>query len=190
MTPAELGPWIALAKEWQPLLAGLLAVVASLIFAAGIITSAKIRASNPSPSAQKSNVHDLRKSVLPSRDPETPENVLKNLELLRNLLRSALSALSSPDSDDTAARALCVRIASFQWKHFSIPAEADKRTREIYATFLNQFELLKRVLQRGWSRSEASTVLIQLNANARALIETLGAPKNSAMNRPQMQSHD
>ena len=42
MTLAVLDPWIALAKEWQPLLAGLLAVLAAIILAAGIVKAAKI----------------------------------------------------------------------------------------------------------------------------------------------------
>jgi hypothetical protein len=87
------------------------------------------------------------------------------------------------DADDTAARAVCVRIAALQWRHFSIAADADKRTRETYATFLNQFELLRKVLHRGWSKAEASTILIQLNANARTLIETMGAQKNGGPKR-------
>ncbi len=185
MTPAALDSWIAFAKEWQPLLAGLLAVIASLIFAAGIIIAAKIRAGKPSQAPQKTVTHDLRKSVF--REPvnsEPPDNVLKNLEVLRSLLRSALSALSSVDADDTVARALCVRIAAFQWRQFAITADVDQRTRETYATFLNQFELLRKVLQRGWSKAEASTVLIQLNAGARSLIETLGAAKSGTKHAP------
>jgi hypothetical protein len=45
--------------------------------------------------------------------------------------------------------------------------------RETYATFLNQFELLQIVLGKQWSPLEASAVLIQINANARALTTIL-----------------
>ena len=113
---------------------------------------------------------DLRAPPEPSSiDADTLDNVNGNLEKLRSLLRSALSSLSSLDVDDKSARSLCTRIAAFQWKHFPIPAHADRRTRETYATFLNQFETLQVVLDKEWSPSEASAILIQLNANARAL---------------------
>jgi hypothetical protein len=170
MTLAVLDPWIALAKEWQPLLAGLLAVLASIILAAGIIKAGKIRAAKSSGNSEKSDMQDLRASAPPgSIDTETFESVDSNLEKLRSLLRSALSSLSSTDVNDETARLLCTRIAAFQWKYFPLPVHADKRMRETYATFLNQFELLQVVLGKEWSPSEASAILIQLNANARAL---------------------
>lgn len=168
MTLAVLDPWIALAMTWQPLLAGLLAVLASIILAAGIIRAAKIRAAKSG--GNREAPEDLRTAAAPgSIDTETFDSVNGNLEKLRSLLRSALSSLSSVDIDDETARALCTRIAAFQWKHFPLPVNADKRTRETYATFLNQFEMLQLVLGKQWSPSEASGILIQMNANARAL---------------------
>jgi hypothetical protein len=174
MTFAVLDPWIALAKEWQPLLAGVLAVVASIILAAGIIKAAKIREARSSANLEKPNVQDLRTLVpLSSIDTETYESINSNLENLRSLLRSALSSLSSTDVNDETARLLCTRIAAFQWKYVPLPDHADSRLRETYATYLNQFELLRVVLGKESSPSEASAILIQLNANARTLSEIL-----------------
>lgn len=185
MTLAMLDPWIAFAMEWQLLLAGVLAVIASIIFSVGIIKAAKIRAARPAMNPGRPGVQDLRASAVPDPiDTDTLESISGNLEKLRSLLRSALSSLSSVDPDDKTARALCIRIAAFQWQHFPIPASADKRMQETYGAFLNQFEQLRKVLNQEWSRTEASSILIQLNANARTLIDALGqrrsvSPKHS-----------
>lgn len=174
MTLAVPGPWIAFAMEWQPLLAGILAVVASIILAAGIVRAAKIRAGRSAVNPEKPVAQDLRTSAVPdSIDTDTVESVSSNLEKLRSLLRSALSSLSSVDTDAKAARAICIRIAALQWQHFPIPANADKRMQETYGAFLNQFEQLRKVLNQEWSGTEVSAILIQLNANARTLGDAL-----------------
>jgi len=175
MTLPALDPWIALAMEWQPLLAGILAVAASIILAIGIVKAAKIRAGRSAVNPQKPGTQDLRIPAVQSPiDADTLESVSSNLENLRSLLRSALSSLSSVDADDKTARALCIRIAAFQWQQFPIPVNADKRMQETYGAFLNQFEQLRKVLNQEWSGTEASAILIQLNANARSLIDALG----------------
>jgi hypothetical protein len=178
-----LGQLIVHAKEWQPLLAGLLVLVASIILAAGIIKAAKIRAgvardtrAKPAPAPPQSTekappTHDLRTASLPrSLDTET---LSSNLETLRSLLRSALSSLSSVDTDDNAARLLCARIASFHGPYVPLPGNVDKRIREAHTALLNQFETLRVTLDKEWSPSEASAILIQLNASARALTTVL-----------------
>jgi predicted KAP-like P-loop ATPase len=170
MNLAVLAAWIALANQWQPLLASLLAVLAAIILSAGMIKAAKIRAARSTDIAAKSDRQDLRVSVAPaSMAAGTLDSVNGSLEKLRSLLRSALSSLSSTDADEESARSLCARIAAFQWKEFALPVNEDKRLRESYASFLNQFELLQIVLGKEWSPSETSAILIQLNANARAL---------------------
>lgn len=177
MTLAVLDPWIALAKQWQPLVAalvaGLLAVLASLILSAGMIRAAKIRAASTR-DQHKSGPQDLRISGSPgSVGGNMFNSVDPNLETLRSLLRSAISSLSSTEADDEIPRSLCSRIAAFQWRNFALPADADQSMRETYATFLNQFEMLRVALDKEWSPSEASAILIQLNANARALSSML-----------------
>lgn len=174
VTLAALDPLIALAKEWQPLLAGILAVLASVIIAVAIVSAAKIRAAALD-RQKKPIMRDLRsaRSSAPA-DTSTYDSVNGNLEKLRSLLRSALSSLSSVNPDHETARALCNRIAAFQWQQFPIPANADRRIQEAYANLLNQFEQLRKILRQEWSSTEASSVLIQLNASARTLIDALG----------------
>lgn len=165
-----LGQLIEQAKEWQPLLAGVLVLLAAIILARGIIKSAKIRATKPAGVPHKVASQDLRvASPSPSIDGESFEDRSGNLETLRSLLRSALSSLASVDVNPDAARLLCTRILAFQGRQFSLPANADRRLRETYLAFLKQFELLQVVVVKEWSPSEASARLIQLNASARAL---------------------
>jgi len=174
MNLAVLDPWIALAKQWQPLLAGLLAVLAAIILAAGMIKAAKIRAAKSTPNPEMPDRQDLRVSAAPASVPAgTFDSVNGSLEKLRSLLRSALSSLSATDVNEESARSLCARIVALQWKQFPLPVYADTRLRETYASFLNQFELLQIVLNKKWSPSDASAVLIQLNATARTLTTIL-----------------
>jgi hypothetical protein len=174
MNLAMLDPGIALAKQWQPLLAGLLAVLAAIILAAGMIKAAKIRAAKSTSRRDKPDWLDLRASAAQAPIAAgTFDSVNGSLEKLRSLLRSALSSLSATDADEQSARSLCARIAALQWKQFPLPVNADTHLRETYASFLNQFELLQIVLGKQWSPSEASAVLIQINANARALTTIL-----------------
>lgn len=165
-----LGQLTEQAKEWQPLLAGLLVVLAAFILAAGMVRAAKIRTAAARDGREKPDAHDLRVGTVPaSIDPEAFDDLSRNLETLRSLLRSALSSLSSVDTDDDVARLLCTRIAAFQGEHLSLSANADKGMRKTYATLLKQFEMLQTVLRKDWSASEASATLIQLNASAREL---------------------
>jgi hypothetical protein len=173
MSLASFDPWVALVKEWQPILAGLLVMMAAIILGYANIIAAKIRSAG-SNQPEKPAPRDLRSSINSrSSDAVAPESISSNLEKLRSLVRSALSLLSSVDTDQDAARAICARIAAFQWQQFPIAHDADKRTQELFATFLNQFEPLRNLLRQEWSSSEASSILIQLNASARALYEAL-----------------
>ena len=191
MTWAVLDPWITVAKQWQPLLAGLLAVLAAIILAAGMIRAAKIRAAKSGSNNDRPQSLDLRAPAPPpSIDGDTFDNVNASLDKLRSLLRSALSSLSSTNGDNDTARALCGRIAAFQWKQFPLGVGADKRTQETYATFLNQFELLQAVLDKEWSASEASAILIQMNANARALSASLKQMQSGQADAPSQHNHN
>lgn len=184
MTLALPDPWIALAKEWQPLLAGMLAVVASIILGVAIIVAAKIRAAAPEKRAE-ALTRDLRSSLHPGpTEPAANDSAGNNLEKLRSLLRSALSSLSSVNPNNETARVLCARIAAFQWQHFPVPAGADNRIQEGYGTLLNQFELLRKLLRQEWSSTEASSILIQMNASARTLIDALGQKKSGGSRPP------
>ena|SRR5579863_1404912 len=190
MTWAVFDPWIVMAKQWQPLLASLLAVLAAIILAAGMIRAARIRAAKPAPNPSQPQTADLRAAALSaSIDSDMLDSMNASLDKLRSLLRSALSCLSSTDKDDDAARALCARIAAFQWRQFPLPVSADKRMQETYATFLNQFELLQLVLGKEWSSSEASAILIQMNANARALSANLKQIQTAQADTLSQQNH-
>ena len=188
MTLAALDPWIALAKQWQPLLAGLLAVLAAIIIAAGITRAARIRAAaRPMSQPETPVAQDLR-TVSEAEDGARFAEITRHLEVLRSLVRSALSALSAVDRNDEVARSLCNRIAALQWQQLQLPTSADKRVRDTYSAFLHQFELLQQTLRQEWSGPEASAILIQLNAHARSLeswLQPVAAGSNPSYSRKQ-----
>jgi len=170
MALAVFDPWIALAKEWQPLLAALLVVLASMIVAGAIIRAAKINAAKPVNIGKKLDLQDLRSAPAPAKiESATLDSITVNLEKLRSLLRSALSSLSDTNANDEVARSLCVKIVALPWQQFLFPADTDRRAREISVGLLQQFEMLQAVVGKECTSSEASAILIQLNANARAL---------------------
>ncbi len=178
---------IGQAREWQPLLGGLLVVLASIILAVGIVRAAKIRAaaSRDSRDSQMTHevAHDLKKAAPPaSAAGENFRNLASDLESLRSLLRSALASLSSVDTNHETARLLCNRIAALQ-AQYATPISANKGIRETHAALVNQFKLLRALLDNDWSPSEASAILIQLNATARSLSAALEQPESLAAGR-------
>lgn len=166
-------------KEWQPLLASLLILLASIILTMGLVKAARIRGSgNYGPAADlesedKKTRIDMRAVEPPAAASEVSAQLATDLESLRSLLRSALASLSSVDTNHEAARLLCSRIASLQGRYTNALLDADKRVQETSATLLGQFESLRNILSKDWSASEISAILIQLNASARALFAAL-----------------
>jgi hypothetical protein len=176
-------PLIGQAREWQPLLGGLLVVLASIILAVGIVRAAKIRAAASRDSREAQMTHDLKKAAPPaSAASENFRNLASDLESLRSLLRSALASLSSVDTNHETARLLCNRIAALQ-AQYATPISANKGIRETHAALVNQFKLLRALLDNDWSPSEASAILIQLNATARSLSAALEQPESLAAGR-------
>lgn len=176
-----LGQLMAHAKEWQLLLAGLLVVLAATILALGMVKAAKIGAATKRPMPQRQESADMRTATrLAAIATESAQNLRGDLEALRSLVRSALGALSSVDTNHETARILCTRIVALQGGYARPPFEASKRIQEIHGTFLHQFELLRDALGKDWSASEASAILIQLNACARSLASSLEQSQSSA----------
>lgn len=183
MISAMLDAWVAAFDNLQPLIASLLTLLASIILAIGIVKAAKIRtAANRQISPVKL---DLRTQTV-AEDGASWSELTGHLQRLRNLVRWALSALSAVDGDNDTARSLCARIAALNWPHLPLPTSADPSMRESYSAFLHQFELLQKLLQQQWSSSEASSILILLNAHARGLessVQTLRADSGPSYSR-------
>jgi len=174
------------AKEWQVLLAGLLVLLAAVIFAWAIIRSAKLRAlarpetktrsdlrqepswaSSPSPSLPPSG-----QSVSAAASPE----FLSILEQLRSLIRSALGSLPQTseklgDKENSPAYFLCQRILHLRLEQ--LPPPTGPAAQQTFSALLTQLNLLRAHLKKDASPAELSEILVQINASARSLVTTL-----------------
>ena len=170
MNLAALDPWIRLAEAWQYVLAGLLALLASIILAFGITKAAKTRAAALAATAQPAPPQVLERPEPQAALPNDPFNSLgADTEELRSLLRRAVSSLSDASTNAETVRSLCAHIAALEPEFRVLPGKSDPRIREAHAALLKQFKKLQEILEQEWSPPEALAVLIQMNADARAL---------------------
>ena len=172
--------WLAYswAKEWQGLLAGVLLLVAARIFSQGSLRAARIRATAMIRSAQIAagtapsidvRSSSLAESAVISRVPISAETeLLKRLEQLRSLIRSAMSTLTTDTGDaDPSANSFCERIAALRFGEGYLPTSLTPEMRELHKGLLGQLEALRRATENKAPQTELSHVLVQLNARAR-----------------------
>jgi hypothetical protein len=168
----------AWAKEWQPLLAGLLVVIAALIVARAILKTS-LRSSPQAGSAKNQAKLDLRqgaKSAGANPSGSSPQGasqeLVGNLEQLRSLVRSALASFTlTAEKENSPAFFLCQRIAHLRLEQ--LPPNAAKPAREIHAALLQQLELLRLHLKKDALPAEISESLVLLNTSARNLVAAL-----------------
>ena len=167
------------AKEWQVLLAGLLMLVAAMIFAWAIIRAAKIGSAKSDTRARPQL--DLRQESPPAAAPlpvaASPE-LLGNLEQLRSLIRSALGSLPQSGErpggkENSPAFFLCQRILHLRLEQMPPPAHAGRAAQEGFSTLLKQLGALRAGLKKDASSAEISEFLVQINASARSLVTVL-----------------
>ncbi|MBA2588365.1 MAG: hypothetical protein H0U98_07035 [Alphaproteobacteria bacterium] len=163
-------------KEWQPLLGGLLAFIAACIFAAGSVAAARIRAG----ARMKEALHsDLRAASGPEqRSPNSqPVDLVRDLEQLRSLVRSALSALTSnakaAAEPVVASHLSCDRILRLQLEAAKLPQDAPTSANDFLVLLVQHIEALGLLLKKSASASEIANVLIQVNTAARNLLAVL-----------------
>src|SRR5882757_5174391 len=166
----------AWAKEWQPLLAGLLVVIAALIVARAILKTS-LRSSPQVGLAKNQAKLDLRQdaksAALPGSNPQgASQELVGNLEQLRSLVRSALASFTlTAEKENSPAFFLCQRIAHLRLEQ--LPPNAAKPAREVHAALLQQLELLRLHLKKDAPPAEISESLVQLNTSARNLVAAL-----------------
>jgi hypothetical protein len=164
------------AREWQPLLAGLLVVIAAIIVARAIIKTTATRAPHPRVAVKDQAQLDLR---LATRSAATtsqvaPDELFGNLEQLRSLIRSAMASFTlATENENSPAHFLCQRIARLRLEQVPLPSSASKTARELHATLLQQLELLRLQLNEDAQSNKISEILVQLNGNARNLMAAL-----------------
>ena len=160
------------AKEWQTLIAGLLVLFASLIFARAVLKAAGINAAAARSEADARSLPDLRQAAKPPSQPAVSTELIGALEQLRSMVRSALASQTN-EKENGPAYFLCQRIAHLRLERFALPPGATKPAHEIRVTLSEQLESLRQCLTREASSNEISQVLVQLNASARNLANLL-----------------
>ena len=164
------------AKEWQTLIAGLLVLFASLIFARAVLKAAGINAAAARSEADARSLPDLRQAAKPPSQPAVSTELIGALEQLRSMVRSALASLTQTNEKENGpAYFLCQRIAHLRLERFALPPGATKAAHEMRATLSEQLESLRQCLTREASSNELSQILVQLNASARNLANLLAA---------------
>lgn len=164
---------------WQPLIGGLLTVLAACIFAAAILRAARIRAGGAAPSMVSAYdpSPDLRlaSSPLDNELPDQPTDFIRKLEQLRSLVRSALSALTSSDANATgffaARHASCKRIMDMPLEESAFPQHAPKAAYELLDSLKQHIQALS--LSEKAPASDISDILIKVNSSARDLARVL-----------------
>lgn len=178
------------AKEWQVLLAGILVLMAAWIVARAIRKA-------PPRTSQKRSLDqtqlDLRLAAKPGSPPDTglPDmsgDLVGELEQLRSLIRSALSAFTlTAEKENSPVQFLCQRVARLRPDRFPIAKGAAKAQLELYAALLEQMEILRQQLKKDAQPAEISGTLVQLNTSARGLMTQL-APQSAILSAVRRQA--
>jgi hypothetical protein len=167
------------AREWQPLIAGLLVILAALIFARASLKAARIRAAGLQQlgsDASSKPQSDLR---LASRSfegsvPATSDELIGNLERLRSLIRSTLASLAViGEKESGSSHLLCKRIAQVQLERSALPSNVTKNVRELHTVLHKQLSSFCLILNKDGPKAEVSEALVKLNSAARNLASAL-----------------
>ena len=162
------------AKEWQPLLAGLLVVFSAIIVARSIRKTMSLRSPQAGAAVKDPSPLDLRQAEKPAgaSPPGAGDELVGNLEQLRSLIRSALASFTlTTEKENSPAFFLCQRIARFRLEQ--LPPNATKPAREFHTALLEQLELLRLHLKKDAPPAETAGILVQLNTSARNLLAAL-----------------
>jgi hypothetical protein len=175
--------WLAYywAKDWQILLGGLFVLIAAQIFVRGSLRSARIQAAAAVRAAQITAgvVRDERLAAAASSESAARQptvsisaepDLLRKIEQLRSLIRSAMAMLASDaDGADASSNIYCERIARLRFDEKDLPLNPSANVLELYKRFLLQLAAIRRVTERRLGQKESQEALVQLNARAREL---------------------
>jgi hypothetical protein len=170
------------AKEWQVLLAGLLVVIAALIIARAI------RKALAGPGTKSSSLDDVRldlrleprPAARPIGQQDRSGQLVGELEQLRSLIRSALSAFTlTAERENSPVQFLCQRVARLRPDRYPLSPGAAKAQHDLYTALLEQLEVLRQQLKREAKPVEISATLVQLNTSARNLVAELASQATS-----------
>lgn len=190
--------WLAYswAKEWQGLLGGLLLVAAAWIFTQGSLRTARIRAASivrsaeiaarGQPVAATTPPNAQAQPDVPTRsEPLQPlsleSELIKKVEQLRSLIRSAMSTLTSDSGTlQSAPNFYCERISLMRFDDEEISTALPKAARDPYKRLTLQLAVVRYATEKKSPQAELSQALVQLNARARELSSVLSPPVHVA----------
>jgi hypothetical protein len=166
-------------REWLPLIAGLLVLLAALIFARASLKAARIRAAvlqqlgSDASSEPQSDLRSTSRSF-EGKVPATSDELIGNLERLRSLIRSTLASLAViGEKENGSSHLLCKRIAQVQLERSPLPSNATKNARELHTALHKQLSSFCSILNKDGPKAEVSEALVQLNSAARNLASAL-----------------
>ena len=129
------------------------------------------RAARPQQLAARLDLRREPRALIPLA---TTRELAGELEQLRSLIRSALSAFTlTAEQENSPVQFLCQRVARLRPERFPLPVSATQAQRSLYAEVLEQLDMLRQQLKREIKPAEMSGTLIKLNTSARNLIATL-----------------
>ena len=118
-------------------------------------------------------------ALLTSAPPEQLDaqaELLRKIEQLRSLIRSAMSTLTSDaGTTDANANFFCDRIALLPFNEAKLPSNASPAVRELYQRLLAQLEAVRLASANKEGQSVLSDALVQLNLRAREFAGALDA---------------
>ena len=165
-------------KEWQPLLAGLLMVVAACILARAIARATRLRGSSPAKTKLNASRPDLRAAPrISSSDPvASSADIFQILGQLRSLVRSAVSALSlAKDAKNGDISSFYECIFNLQLDRSALPTDIPDKAQELLHALLGQINMLRLLVEKKAAKPEIYDALIKLNSSARNLNAVLSA---------------
>jgi hypothetical protein len=108
-----------------------------------------------------------------------PLDLIRDLELLRSLVRSALSALTPGQKTEEARARLChqsyERILLLRLEEAQLPQTAPKSAHDLLTLLVQHIEALSLLLKKNASAVDISNILIKVNSSARSLLDLLCA---------------
>ncbi len=187
-TPETLQAAYAWAKDWQVLLAGLLALLAGCIVAIGCVKAARIIARGGPAKADTTDHPDLRYAPEPDlryplgpandREPAAkPGDIATSLEQLRGLIRVALSS-SIPGSRADTPHLSYERILRLQLDTSALPQDASEAMQERLEALKQHIETLRSLVGKKAGTPDIADQLIKINAKARELSAALALPRS------------
>jgi hypothetical protein len=190
--------WLAYswAKEWQGLLGGMLLVVAAWIFTQGSLRTARIRAATiarsaeiaargPPIAASAPAVAQPKPEPKTRTEPPQPlsleSELIRKVEQLRSLIRSAMSTLTSDSGTLQAApNFYCERISLMRFDDEDTITALPEAARDPYKRLTLQLAVVRYATEKRSPQAELSQALVQLNTRARELSSVLSPPTSPA----------